>query len=522
LTSFFLFASGAFVYLRCFPLFGVPYAQLGDSDLFVDDAMRMVEGQVIYRDFAQAILPGTELVYLALFKLFGVRAWIPSALTVALAVALAWASWRISRRILSGALTYVPALLFLVFGYSRVLDPTHHFFSAVAVAGALAVVVEEPSASSIVAGALCGVAAFFTHTRGLVAVVGLSVFLLLRSRRERRPWRESFTGIATLLLGFCVVLGLLCLPFARQVGWHELFNSTVTFLLKYGSRYPGWTFASYGTDAPPAVSWRQLPAWCTWAFIYLLVPGIYGAALLALHRISRQGWQPIHDRLLLLNVFGLALFLGIAKSPGQTRLVADSLPAFILLVWYLDSQNALTCRLLRALVFIALAYAVAIDWPRQPLWLDVPAGRVAFDRNNKADFGDYLWLAEHTQPGEYFLATDRPALYFWFHLRPATPVLVLSTSEFTRPEQVAATIASLERSRVRYVAWDAALEFDPRMSGGDHLQPLRDYLHERYRPLRWFLHDATLWQRVPAVLPPAGLAARRYRRPTSILPPSAR
>ena len=63
----------------------------------------MSEGQVIYRDFFELTFPGTQLVYLALFKTLGIRAWIPGALLLLFGVGLTWLSIVISKQVMTGA-----------------------------------------------------------------------------------------------------------------------------------------------------------------------------------------------------------------------------------------------------------------------------------------------------------------------------------------------------------------------------------------------------------------------------------
>src|ERR1700690_810185 len=71
-----------FLYLEAFILPCTPRAAGGDQSIYLHDAARMFDGQVIYRDFDHFTLPGTSALYLTLFKLFGVRAWIPQAMLV--------------------------------------------------------------------------------------------------------------------------------------------------------------------------------------------------------------------------------------------------------------------------------------------------------------------------------------------------------------------------------------------------------------------------------------------------------
>lgn len=76
-TYLFAFAGAlVFLYLRTFLLPWVPLIVGGDRVLFFVRALRIVHGQVVYRDFFELVTPGTDLLYAAGFKILGVHAWI--------------------------------------------------------------------------------------------------------------------------------------------------------------------------------------------------------------------------------------------------------------------------------------------------------------------------------------------------------------------------------------------------------------------------------------------------------------
>ena len=82
-----LLAGGfAFLYLNLFYLPNTPIHLFVDQFTLLFDARRMFGGQMIYRDFFQFTLPATQVVYLFLFKIFGVRTWIPNAMLIVLGV----------------------------------------------------------------------------------------------------------------------------------------------------------------------------------------------------------------------------------------------------------------------------------------------------------------------------------------------------------------------------------------------------------------------------------------------------
>jgi hypothetical protein len=94
--------------------------------------LRIVHGQVLYRDFFELVTPGTDLLYAAGFKLFGVHAWILQAWTILLGVALSCVITSLACKILTGLDVFLPAILFLVFDFAA-LDATQHWYSTLAV-----------------------------------------------------------------------------------------------------------------------------------------------------------------------------------------------------------------------------------------------------------------------------------------------------------------------------------------------------------------------------------------------------
>ena len=79
-------ASGIFLYLQLFVFPATPRVAVGDQSIYLHNAERMYAGQLIYRDYDTFTLPGTDMLYVALFRLFGVRAWIPQMMLLLVGV----------------------------------------------------------------------------------------------------------------------------------------------------------------------------------------------------------------------------------------------------------------------------------------------------------------------------------------------------------------------------------------------------------------------------------------------------
>jgi hypothetical protein len=247
----FVLGSAVFLYLSLFRLPSLPIYRLGDEAIYLENAVKMLDGQVMYKDFFQFTPPGTESVYVVLLKVFGVRMWVPKAVLIALGTGFAWLSVVISRPLMGRVSTFLPGLLFLTLPYSRALDGTHHWFSSLAVMGVLAAVLPKRTPMRLaVAGALCGLALCFTQLRGLTAGLGLSLFLLWEYRNKGERSSSLLQNEACLWVSFLLTVMTLNLYYVWKVGLARFLWCTVVFGSKYYSAWPGNNWRAFGLDLP--------------------------------------------------------------------------------------------------------------------------------------------------------------------------------------------------------------------------------------------------------------------------------
>jgi hypothetical protein len=497
-TLLFLLAGVVFLYLETFILPYIPIYAGDNGPVFMLDALRMRDGQVMYRDFFELTLPGMPMLYGCLFKAFGVRAWIPAALLVLGGAGILLISILISKSVMSGPSAVLPGLAFLTFCFANSLDATHHLFSVLAVLGATAVIIRRRSPWRLAwAGVLCGLAALFTQSRGVMALVALGLFCWWESRSKKLGGRWLVKSGLCLTVPFLLVVLPVVAYFAWKAGPAHFLFCTVIFLRRYWSSFSRDNLGVYMVDTPEFTSWVELPAWGIWLFIHALVPLVF---LWFFVRYGRQGDAQAPDpwdRLMLLNAVGLSSFLAIASAPSWARLCTAALPALILFIWFVNSSGRF-CRFIRGLLWVVvLAAAVVEAAMRQTDWrgyLSTPVGRVAFvDRQRYEKYG---WLADRTRARDFFLEAEDADMYFLLGLRNPGEVPFLTPSDFTRPEQVQDLIKSLDKHKVRFVLWGVSLDFpDPRHPAGDHLGPLRAYLRDHYRVVKAFDDGAEMWER---------------------------
>ncbi len=504
-TPFLILGSVVFLYLQCFILPHTPIYQGDTAPIFLQDAVRILNGQVIYRDFFELTYPGTPLAYAAFFKVFGLRSWIPSITMIALGTALFCLGIVVSRRLVKGSSVFLPSVLFLALTFGTALDPNHHWFSTLAVVAALALLLEERSTWRLAgAGALCGLASWFTQSRGVASVGGFVLFLYWEFRAKRKSWRWLARAEGCLLAAMLAATLPFAVYFAGKAGLQQFWFCTVTFIRLYYPAYRWNKLSAYMAEGPDFPElWMQIPALGLWLSIHLLIPMVF-LLFLARYRLQRDSRpEEPWDRLMLVNFTGLFLFLGIAFAPSWQRLCQAGLPAFILLVWFINSIPK------RRRLVLGAAWSVALLGVLiQPVmtqtglegYLDAPTGRTAFASTTFSESGEYekfQWVLRQTRPGEFLYNARDSDMYFLLNLRNPAPVPFVTNTDYTRPEQVARVIESLERERVRLVLWwpelDLLQEDDP--PAGDHLGPLRAYLRRSYRVVKTFEDGVQVWER---------------------------
>jgi hypothetical protein len=475
---------GSAIYL-CFNLFsfsGTPFLLGGDEQVFWMNAQRMLHGELIYRDFFEFTPPGTDLVYLGAFGLFGSRIWVPNIVALVLGTALCWLCFHISRLIMKPAHAVLAAALFMVLSFGKWLDATHHWFSLLAVMAALAVLMKGTSAARIlIAGALLGLASFFTQTRGVSAALGFTVFLLWDGFQAKASWRSQCERLLRLLISFVLAWGILSSYFIVKVGIAKLFYFQTTYVLRYvtGEAHNIWP-AEHNPLAWPI---QHMLA-------YFALPVVYALALWRCAKASQETSSVDVRRSVLLTLAGLTMFLEAAQSPNWLRIGCVLMPGLILFVWLMvgsarpwrDYARFRACA--ATVLWVGLIYLTARQvWLRNishAVVMDLPAGRTAA----VPVAGEKLaWMARRTSPGDFFLQSAYQSLYLPLALRnPAFD----SLDRYSSPELIELDIRRLEAQHVRYILWSPLdLPRHPKFE---------QFLSERYHRVWRFSDQDEIWE----------------------------
>lgn len=501
-----LFLLGTLGFLSCF-LFVLPFVpvvinDIGDSLLYIAAGQRLYQGEMIYRDFFEFVPPGTALVNFLMFKILGLRPWIPDLSVLLLGLGLVWLGISIAKKLMRPGLALLPSGIFLVMTRQYLCSPVHHWYSVMAAMAAVATLLEKRTPTRIAAaGLLCGLSSCFTQTRGLAVIVGLGVYLWWENRQTHESRRRLLLNEAWLLAGFVAMLVAFNGYFIWQAGPARFFWCTVVYLLKYYPKEADWnTFQVMWGEFPDYSSLRTFVVPATrWLLLFACVPLLFILFFVGYWRESRKKPPTYWQRPMLVALAGLFMLLSIAPAPNMNRMSASSLPALILLGWMLDSPRRLARAMAAAIsvaVLLAAAYSVTANRPRPIGIVATPHGRIAF--TDETSYEEAAWIQQHTHAGEYFYEARFPELGFYLDLRNPTPLPRMVNNGYTTTQQVADVIRGLDQHGPRYILWTRG-DLDSIPSWEDpsdaHLKPLLDYLVRHYERVHMFSDADEIWEK---------------------------
>lgn len=483
-----------YFYVNLFTPAGTPFLLGGDRIYFWVWAQRIFHGERIYLDFFQFTPPGTDLLYLTFFRLFGLHLWVTNLVVFLLGLALCGICLSIAGQIMSRKMSLLAAWLFLSLIYGQLLNATHHWFSVLAVLSATRVLMPVQNRARIAAaGALLGTASFFTQTTGVAGALACILALALRPGAVHRR-RDIPINSAILLLAFVAAWGVLSAHTIAAAG----FKTIEYFQIYYPSHFMVYGFGSRFPGFPQALTLKTLPHLLRYLAVYVIAFSVSPITIWLCRRQKQRIEDDIAWRVTLLATVGLLLLLAVLPGLNWLRLFAVSLPELILLVWLIGRMERGRAAILALGWTVVAVLAAGHTWSkyREPhRTMLLPAGKAVVDIHH---FEKYSWLLARTKPGDWFFQSAWPGAYIPLLLRNPVFLDALMTDDETRPEFVARTLADLERRQVRYILWTPRLNTpDPTLPGQDHLAPLQSYIAAHYARIHVFSDQDEIWERRP-------------------------
>jgi hypothetical protein len=479
-----ILACAVFLYANLFANPETPFLLAGDQMFFWMDGLRLLHGERVYRDFFQFTAPGTDLLYLGVFKLFGPRIWVTNLVVLVLNGSLCVLCLHISRSIMPRAQAALATSLYLVLVLGMTLQGTHHLLSLVPTLGAVAVLMKgRTPAKIVIAGALLGVATFITQTRGPVAALGFAAWMMWERSRTKEPpssyLRQQVLLFAPLILTWLILSS----HYIATLGLRQILFFQVAYVCDY--KVQGWTAGS--TGFPDSFSRAMLLPLIGSFFAFVVLPIVYAICLWKCRRLSRE--SPDYDpRLGVLTAVGAALFLEITPSPSWFRFYCVALPGVILLVWLVGGLGKLRLHAMRLLWIGVIGFAAYLTWSKhahQSTIAELPAGRVSTSPLSAEKLG---WLAARTKPGQYMLQAEWPGMYLPLELRNPIYLDHVATEGASELGYLALSLRQLEAKPVQYIV---------QSPGYSVAAAFHDFLVRHYRLVWKFSDEDEIWERKP-------------------------
>jgi len=482
-----------YLYVNLFASPRVPYLIGGDQSFFWVHAMRMLDGARIYVDFREFTPPGTDLLFLSLFRAFGLRMWVTNIVVLGLGLALAWIVFSIARKFARLESSMLAAAVFLVPIYGKALNATHHWFGTLAVLGAVRVVLTGRTTWRIaLAGAILGLASFFSLYHGLAGLVAFWAFLLWESVHTQPRWAGVLRGQAVLFASYIVAMFLLYshyLLMGIRIG--QIWYSQVTYVREFAiDAYKGVELI-----IPRPITLHNLPVLSDYFIVYLLLTAATGGAAYFCWRRRKAGGSS--ESALLLVLVAVLLFAEVAVSPNWLRIYAVSAPAVILLAWVIDELpkgRVCVSLVLWCWILVLGTHQTLSHHRMQREVIDLPAGRVATTQQMAAKLS---LVSQFVKPGDAVFQAAWPGVYLPLHVRIPLPVDSVGLASLRGPGDIPFVVQQLEEQRVPYVLWATQLDASCSSPCIDRLTPLRNYVRAEYAPVATTPDGDTLWRRHP-------------------------
>ncbi|MBX3245523.1 MAG: hypothetical protein KF685_13805 [Acidobacteria bacterium] len=485
--------SAIYVYFLVFIFPFTPIFSETDQLIFIYEGSRLLHGDVMYRDFFQFTFPGSQTYYYAVLSVFGERYWLLPITVTVLASVLAFLCLKISNTIISGHIRFIPPFIFLFFGFRWFgLDGSHRMFSPVFMLAAVLIILSGTDRKRlIVAGIFCALASFFTQQRGMIVVFAVAVFLILNALMTHRNKMMVVRDIVILAAAFLISLGLLCLYFIASAGPTVFFDSTFIFPAKYYKYIEANSYGVFFSDLikaanAPGISGTLMFLGSIFYSIILPLAILIAFAVFAVNR-KKVSWDDWKGPMLLSLVSAFSFFT--TTGPNALRFFQVGIPAIIVFCWLISRAKiiaryghsiATVSLILLGLFGMSQAYRMQTQWDFS--FVETQSGNLAFISAEQARF--YKDLSDRTQPGEFVYQAVQPYVYFPLGLKNPTRFSQIWQSDYTRPEQVAESVADLVNKRPSYIVWDNNynLRREERRPD-DHTAPMTEMLLQKYSPV---------------------------------------
>jgi hypothetical protein len=288
-----------------------------DEGLFLYDALRVLRGEVIYRDFFEIITPGAIYVLAGSFGLFGATMATARAVNAVEHGLIVLVLFALCRRLgVRRELAAAAAVVHLVFASLALPFTSPHWLGTLLMLACLAVALGPPRAGRrLLLGVAVGLLIAVQQQKGLVIGAAAAALvctdgLVGAAAGSTRP-RALLAALGTYAAGVLVVVGPLFAALLIAAGPQPLYDALVRFPLE---SYRGYNRTPWGRTV-------SIPGTMIAVRSLIVLPAI--ALVTAVRAVSSAragGDRPRTRALFVLALFAGAAVLSVAYYPDATHL----------------------------------------------------------------------------------------------------------------------------------------------------------------------------------------------------------
>ena len=513
-------------------------------------ALRIMHGELIYRDFFTVVTPGSYYTVAWLFQIFGTNLMVMRWAVLGLGLGILIATLVAARPVMAWPFAAAAALMTTVWGWFLVAPNFYSwqaaFFALIALCCYLRSVDQPRSTWLVWAGVASGMTVLVKQNVGAYTFAALLLTIWLsRLFDSQRDVRGRVNRSLRFIAGLCAPIVPVVLLLIVAGAGPYLYESWVYYpLVKYPQRF-ALPFPSIypGTDAIAGALAGRLPeaaAYEVWTQLVLLLPVVvYPLALAALgvlaFQFQRRGkLADAHHghALLAITLVGLLTLLQAWPRADVTHILFSLQPTYILFGYLLFcgwrgltrlpgprpviAAAALLVTLAPAAVLLWKGY-LRTDWEYQNyiVALRVDRGRGVLAHGLEAHRIDWVtrYVTEHAAPDDQIFVVPWAAGFYFLADRsnPTRTDFML----FEDPESYPCILARLDRYQPKYVIYGYTWDVDEKHFR-DYARPVDEYIRTRYA-IEAQTDGYEIWRRIEGAAPgsagawPAACRPRRFR-----------
>ena len=448
----------------------------GDEGLVAQSAFRIAQGQIPFKDFFTALVPGSYYFYALLFKLFE-----PSFLVLRLGVMLVsllllLSVWLVLVRFrIVSFLPYLATAAFLAFfGGPAWFIASHHWLSALFCVFSLALLLPAtdsaaPSTGSALAAGIASAMATATlQHRGALWIIAVLVTLALLPTEQRR--RTCLAYIGGVMLLAIPAAGY----FLYHAGYDVIFYDLITFPLNQYGNMAGHRGSSFKNlsglldNVVSAYTFRHQPL----GLLRVTTWSLGVAGLIVIYLLPLAGclmlWKLIKTapysryQTGCLTAFFISSYMATLHRLSDTTLIFAASSAIIIAAITAETLQPTrsfirNIQLTWTLFFITIACCYALLTALSPkISIATPAGSIQVLYSGEAETmgGIAAFSSQNIQPSTtFFCYPYSPIFYFLFRGVNPTPFDTLTWPMHTAA-QMKQSQELLQKSRCRWLIMD--------------------------------------------------------------------